>query len=228
MRLRFLFGLVVCLVCGPAHGQSSSTGTLAITSTTAGAEVYVDGEKRGLIPLPGPISLSPGQHTIKVLKPGFAPLIDVFTIHKRKPTVVEAELVPVAGVLIVAANVEKAHVFIDGKFIGEAPLTTEMPVGPRAIQVSKGGYKDFFQNISSVAGQDVLLDIKLDELPPEINPYKQTAPPPAKWYEKWWVWTAAAGGVAVVLSVTLAVVFTRPGDPCANNPLACYTVVLSK
>ena len=62
-------------------------------------------------------------------------------------------------------------------------------VGARAVQVSKGGYKDFFQNIAAVAGQEVNLDVLLEELPVGVNPYKPPPPPPPKWYEKWWVWT---------------------------------------
>src|SRR5207253_1607077 len=128
--------------------------------------------------LPGPLPLSLGEHTIKVVKPGFAPLIDVLVIQKKKPTKLEVELVPISGVLKVGANVEKAKVFVDGKFVGEVPLTVEIPVGAQAVQVSRGGYKDFFQNVSSVAGQEIALDVKLEELPEGLNPYKPPPPPP--------------------------------------------------
>jgi hypothetical protein len=232
-----LFALALVLVGAVAHaktppasgGSSTSPGTLVLGSQTPGAEVYVDGEKVGMVPLPGPLSFSPGEHTIKIVKPGFAPLIDVFTIGRKRETRFEGELVPVAGVLNITANIEKANVFIDGKFVGEAPITTEMPVGPRAVQVSKGGYKDFFQNVSSVAGQDVNLDVKLEELPMGLNPYKPPPPPPPKWYEKWWVWTAAAGGVvAVVIAVAVPLALTTgTSDPCAgSNNIGCYTVTV--
>jgi hypothetical protein len=178
--------------------QATGPGSLVITCQTEGAEVFVDGEKKGTVPLPGPIVLTPGEHTIKVQKAGFAPLIDVFKIAKRGQTKLDVELVPVSGALKINANVEKARVFVDGKFMCEAPCSSEMGVGARAVQVSKGGYKDFFQNVEAVAGQELVLDVKMEELPPELNPYKPPPPPPAKWYEKWWVWTAAVGGAAVV------------------------------
>jgi len=227
-----LFAIALLLMSAPAFAKTplvpaAAPGTLVLGSATPGAEVYVDGEKVGMVPLPGPLPFSPGEHTIKIVKPGFAPLIDVFNIGRKKETRFEAELVPVAGVLNIAANVEKAHVFIDGKFVGEAPLTTELQVGPRAVQVSKGGFKDFFQNISSVAGQEVSLDVKLEELPMGLNPYKPPPPPPPKWYEKWWVWTAAAGGVvAVVVAVTVPLVLTsQKTDPCAGgNTIGCFTL----
>jgi hypothetical protein len=202
--------LLVCASAALAKAPPPAApvpGTLAITSTTEGAEVFIDGERVGIVPLTGPLPLQPGEHTIKVQKAGFAPLIDVFKIQKKTQTKLEVELVPISGAVRVTSSVEKARVFIDGKFVCEAPCSSEMPVGPRAIQVSKGGYKDFFQNISSVAGQEVVLDVKLEELPAELNPYRVAPPPPARWYEKWWVWTAgvvALGAVVTAIAVPVA------------------------
>jgi hypothetical protein len=193
-------------------------GVLEVSSTTTGAEVSIDGESVGTIPLAGPITtLTPGEHTIKVEKPGFAPYIDVFKIDRKKPARVDVELVPVAGVLKLKSSVEGARVYVDGKFVGEAPITTEMQVGPRAVQVSKGGYKDFFQNVSSVAGQEVNLDVLLEELPVGVNPYKPPPPPPPKWYEKWWVWTVGAVGVGVVVTAVVVPAYYATRDPIGDH-----------
>jgi hypothetical protein len=194
-------------------GPPAKNGLLLIESSTAGAEIFVDGEKIGVVPLSGPWPLPLGEHTIKVVKPGFAPLIDVVTIKKKAPTKVEAELVPISGVLKVTANVDKAKVFVYGKFVGEAPCTVETPVGAQAVQVSRGGYKDFFQNISSVAGQEIALEVKLEELPEGLNPYKPAPPPPRKTYEKWWVWTLAAAGVGVVVTAIVVPIYAVCRDP---------------
>ncbi|MDB4968609.1 MAG: S-layer-like array protein [Myxococcales bacterium] len=207
---------------GGAAGAVAKAGAFEITSATAGAEVFIDGERIGTIPLGAPLTtLIPGEHTIKVVKPGFAPYIDVFKIDRRKPTRLEVELVAVAGVLRVKANVEAARLYVDGKFVGEAPITTEVQVGARAVQLSKGGYKDFFQNVSAVAGQDVNLDITLEELPIGVNPYKPPPPPPPRWYEKWWVWTVGAVGVGVVVTAVVVPVYYATRDPlgdfCRNN-----------
>jgi hypothetical protein len=201
-----------------APGAAAKAGALEISSSTAGADVAIDGERVGTIPLPGPITtLPPGEHTIKVEKPGFAPYIDVFKIDRKKPTKVEVELVAVAGVLKIKSNVEAARIYVDGKFVGEAPLTTEIGVGARAVQVSKGGYKDFFQNISAVAGQEVNLDVLLEELPMGANPYKPPPPPPPKWYEKWWVWTVGAVGVGVVVTAVVVPAYYATRDPIGDH-----------
>jgi hypothetical protein len=201
-----------------AHTAAARAGALEIASTTEGAVVTVDGERVGTIPLAGPLtSLSPGEHTIKVEKPGFAPYIDVFKIDRKKPTHVDVELVAVAGVLKLKTNVEAARVYVDGKFVGEAPLTAEVAVGARAVQVSKGGYRDFFQNISAVAGQEVNLDVQLEELPVGFNPYKPPPPPPPRWYEKWWVWTVGAVGVGAVVTAVVVPVYYGTQNPIDNH-----------
>jgi len=215
---------VSLLTAVPASAQraqpaaAGKAGALEVVSSTTGADVSVDGERVGTIPLAGPITtLTPGEHTIKVEKPGFAPYIDVFKIDRKKPTKVEVELVAVAGVLKIKSNVEAARVYVDGKFVGEAPLTTEIGVGARAVQVSKGGFKDFFQNISAVAGQEVNLDVLLEELPMGANPYKPPPPPPPKWYEKWWVWTVGAVGVGVVVTAVVVPAYYATRDPIGDH-----------
>jgi hypothetical protein len=210
----------------PKEKDTATSGTLMVGSSTSGAEVFVDGERVGTVPLAAPLPFAPGEHTIKVVKPGFAPLIDVFTIKHRKETRVEAELTPVAGVLNIIASVEKTQVFIDGQFVGEAPLTVEMQTGKRSIKAHKGGYKDFLQHVDAVAGQEVNLEVKLEELPVELNPYAVKPLKPARWYEKWWVWTAAAGGVVAIVVIAVGVTQgTKVPDACSgSNVVGCFFV----
>ncbi len=220
-------GLVATVPAAPARAQRAApktAATLEVQSGTVGAELFVDGQKLGEVPLPGPLPITVGEHTIKVVKPGFAPYIDVFKAERKKPTRLEVELVPVAGVLKMSANVEGARVYIDGKYVGEAPLTTEMAVGARAVQVSKGGFVDFFQNVAAVAGLEVNLDVQLEELPMGVNPYKPPPPPPPKWFEKWWVWTVGAVGVAAVVTAVVVPTYYGTRDPvgdfCRGNACA--------
>lgn len=207
--------------------SAATPGSLVIGSSTTGAEVDVDGEQVGVVPLPGPVPLQPGEHTIKVSKVGYAPLIDVFKIQRHKETHLQVDSTPVAGALKVSANIDQARVFVDGKFVCETPCTTEVQVGVRTIQVSKGGYHDYFKNLEAVAGQELALDVKMEELPAGLNPYKPPPPPPPKWYEKWWVWTAGAAGVAIVVTAIVVPVALTSQDPIAGfHP--SYTFTLGK
>ena len=222
------FGVIASLVLAPAPAvaaDSKTTGTLVINATTLGAEIFVDGERVGTTPLGGPVPLSAEEHTLKVTKPGFAPLIDVIRITKRKATKIEVDLTPVAAILRVRSTVAEARIFVDGKFVGQAPLEAELPVGARAIQVSRGGYKDFFQNVEAVAGQEVALEVTLEELPPDANPYKPKAPRAPKWYEKAWVWSVGVIGVGVVVTAVVVPIVITQRDPIKEfAPSYTYTV----
>ncbi|HVU04698.1 MAG TPA: PEGA domain-containing protein [Polyangiaceae bacterium] len=43
----------------------SKVGEVTVNSDTAGAQVTVDGDEKGTIPLPGPLYLAPGAHTVE-------------------------------------------------------------------------------------------------------------------------------------------------------------------
>jgi len=213
------------LAARTSAAEPRGSGSLVLNATTLGAEVYVDGERVGSTPLPGPVPLSADEHTLKVIKPGYAPLIDVIRVVRRRVTKIDVDLTPVAAILRVRSSVPEARVFVDGKFVGQAPLETELPVGARSVQVSRAGYKDFFQNVEAVAGQEIGLEVSLEELPADLNPYKPKAPPPPKWYEKWWVWTVGVVGVGVIVTAVVVPVVMSNRDPIKEfGPSYTYTV----
>jgi hypothetical protein len=213
-RLAFVVAAVFALGFAPcvAHAERGM-GQLVVNAQTLGAEVFVDGVSAGLTPLSTPLTLTAEEHTLKVQKLGYAPLIDVIKIQRHKQTKIDVDLPPVSGILRVRSTIKEARVFVDGKFAGEAPLETEMPVGARAIQVSKAGFKDFFKNVDAVAGQEIAIEVVLEELPADINPYKPKPPPPPKWYEKWWVWTVGVVGVGAVVTAVVVPVVLVNKDP---------------
>jgi hypothetical protein len=187
-----------------AAAPKGQEGKLVLTSSTEGAQVFIDGELAGTTPLKEPISLKPGKYTLKMVKRGYTEYIDVFTIKARKETKLDIDLLPVAGVVRITSNVTGARIFVDGKFVGETPLETEVPVGARSIKATKGGYRDLLKQIDVVAGQALNLDLALEELPADQNPFRPAPPKALKWYETWWVWAVLAGG-ASALAVAIAV-----------------------
>jgi hypothetical protein len=179
------------------------TGLLELNSTTEGADVMVDGAPVGKIPLAEPVKLPVGQHTLKMTLQGYTEYLDVFTIQRNKTTTLDIDLLPYAGVLQVTCNVEKARVYIDGKFEGTSPLEQEVLIGKRAIKVRKAGYYDYLGKVASIAGKVQRLHVTLKAMPVGSTPYRPPPPPPPKWYEKWYVW---AGGAAGVAAITVAIV----------------------
>jgi len=215
-------------VAAAAPRGAANVGTLALSSQTEGAEVFIDGKAVGKIPLAAPISLKPGKYTLKMSKRGYTEYIDVFTIRARKETKLDIDLLPVAGVMRITANVQPARVFVDGKFVGETPLEAEVPAGPRVIKLTKGGYRDLTKKVDVVAGQPVNLDLTLEELPADQNPFRPPPPKPLKWYERWWVWAVIAGGTTALALVVALPSYYLGRDPVdAFGPQFCWGVGVS-
>jgi hypothetical protein len=196
---------------GPA--RAAETG-FALAGATDLADVYLDGDKIGTTPLPGVVPCPGGEHTIRVVRPGYAPYIDVFKVREGRVTRIEVELAPVSGVLRLSVNVDKARVFLDGQFVGEAPLESDLKIGPHQLRVARFGYRERSVTVTAVAGKVEELKLRLEELPEGENPYKPAAPPPPKWYERWWVWTAGAGAVAAVAVAVIVPVVYSTRSPC--------------
>lgn len=196
-----------------AAAESKGLNSLTLACSPPGADVFVDAQNIGKAPIELPVPVSNGGHTLKVSKLGYAPYIDAFTAKPGKQVKLEIELAPVAGVLHVTANIKGARVLVDGKYVGEAPTDVEMDVGARAIQVEKGCYTEFFQNVLAVAGKDENLDVKLAELPQnETNPCYVKPLPPPKWYQKKWVWgVVAAAAVLIAGGIVVGATVHPPG-----------------
>lgn len=228
--MRVLAALLVGLVVGAsapagAAPRGGNTGVLVLSSQTEGAEVFVDGKLVGKTPLAEPITLKPGKYTLKMTKRGHTEYIDVFTIRARKETKLDIDLLPVAGILRITANVQPARVFVDGKFVGETPLETEVSPGARTLKLTKGGYKELVKKVEVVAGQPQNLDLTLEELPADQNPFRPPPPRALKWYEKWWVWAVIAGSATALALVVALPSYYAGRDPVdAFGPQFCWGV----
>jgi hypothetical protein len=102
-------------------------GKLTIVTRPAGADVTVDGERRGTTPLT--LSIPPGAHTVSV-RSGSDERVLPLTVAPDADIVRELEMTaaapPVAsGVLTVVTDPAGARVTIDGRPAGTSPLTLE-------------------------------------------------------------------------------------------------------
>lgn len=187
---------------------------LSLRCTPDDAEIFIDGDSVGKTPLKNVLPLKVGEHTIRVSRPGFTPFIDVFKAKEGQVAKLEVELVPISGVLRLTAEGTGVRVFVDEKYVGDAPVETELTTGNHAVRAERPGYYPESFNVSAVAGQVVDKSVTLKELPPDQNPYLRKPPPPQKWYQKWWVWTIGAVGVAAVATAIIVPVVLSRKDVC--------------
>ncbi len=212
----FLFALAIGLFSSTAAAQRP--GTLVIEGDYDGAEVFIDAELVGTLPM-DPLELAPGNHTIRVSRGGYTEFTDVFRIRPRVETSVVVEMMAISMALTINTAPEEVQVFVDGEYAGETPLELELDEGEHSLRLKKFGYHDMMQTVQAVAGQDDTLDLALEALPQE-QLEELTTPPPDPWYAKPWVWAVLGGGLAVAALVAV-IVFVATQDQQTQADMFC-------
>jgi hypothetical protein len=181
--------------------KPGAKGKVALISTSTGATVEIDNQKVGVVPLPGPMEVDPGEHSIRVHLRGWTEHLDTFTVTAGQQTDVEVDLLPVAGIVRIVTPQPGATVKVNGKVIGVTPFDQEVSVGKAELVVSLTGHKDFIQTLDIIPGRAYDLNPKLEAIPGvklETTQVKEGGSQPAV-YEQWWFWTilglVAAGGI---------------------------------
>lgn len=133
-----------------------ATGRLLVRSSPGGAEVFVNGERRGVTPL-ALRDLPFGAYTVRVVRAGFTPVEQRVAIDAGRPArslelaltrggasgaTAAAPAEPAApGSLLVESRPAGARVFVDGADIGVTPVTVpRLPAGPHAVRIERPGY----------------------------------------------------------------------------------------
>jgi hypothetical protein len=128
---------------------------LTVTTTPAGAEVVIDGQRRGVTPLT--LAVSPGAHTlllrgasgertVSLAATAGADIVRDFELAASAP-------VPVTGELSIVTDPAGAQVTVDGKAAGASPLTVNgLTPGEHALTVS-GPTGSAQRTVQVVAGQ---------------------------------------------------------------------------
>ena len=176
--------------------------TIAVSSMTRGAKVYLNDQEVGEVPLKAPMTVKAGEtYSIRVQKRGYAPYIETVMAGGGQNSVVEADLVPNMGVLRIDCNVLRARVTLAGKPIGMTPFDGDVTPGKHELRVAMPGYIQDTRQIQIEAGQEQRLQIALAEVPaPVVEEDKSIL-------GRWWFWTAV--GAVVVGGVTAGVVATQ-------------------
>lgn len=210
--------LLACTGIEAAAGEGS--GSIRIVTATSKALVRVDGQKVGHTPISDPVPLSAGDHVVKVTKPGHTSFLEVIRVEKGKTRTLEIDLFPIKGVLRVSSDKPASRVYVDGKFMGRAPVELELSPGSHSVRVSLLGHKDVIRHFTSKEGRVARLKAVL--VPLETSTPVVVATPvkrKEKFYQKWWFWTSIAGGVvALAISVVVPIALRKEDPTRSFNP----------
>ena len=146
----------------PAFAQDdTSTGTLTVTSSVAGARVFVDYEDRGEAPLD--LALAPGRYNVRVALDGHEPFVRMAEITSGGAASVDAQLLTGDGTVEFIVVPKGAAITIDDEDVGKAPRRlTDFTDGEHSYTLSADRYEPFTGTFDFTQGQNILLVHELE------------------------------------------------------------------
>ncbi len=147
--------------------QGAFLGFLHIKTDVPGAAVFLDNKGQGQVgTTPWGNVLSTGKHTFWVEKPGYKIIKQEFDIALAEQKRIDLELERMSfGSLLVKSNVEGAKVFVDGQFLGPAPLEEQVSPGSHKVKIEAEGLKDYETDVVVSRGQQTKTLVRLNNKP---------------------------------------------------------------
>ena len=153
-----------------ALSPMQSTGSLRVSSSPSGAEVFIDEIYRGYTPLTVG-SLSSGRHTVRLHLSGYQDFTRTADISAGSEAVVQATMNPVyqptTGDIIVSSVPDGASIYLNGGYRGitlqgNAFDISGVTPGTHTIALMKSGYQDYTTRVSVSAGSIVTVSATLN------------------------------------------------------------------
>lgn len=139
-----------------------------VTSEPKGAEVTLNGEKKGKTPLT--LKKVPfGSHEIAVRMKGHDRVNEMVEVKSKETVDFHAKLKELPGALAVSSEPKGAKVKLNGEVKGETPMSiTGLKAGSYTLSLTKSGYQSIEEKKTVIAGEEVKATYSL----------KSNAPPP--------------------------------------------------
>jgi PKD repeat protein len=167
---------------------TATAGTLAITSTPAGATVFIDNVIQGVTPLIL-TDTATGRHALLLTKEGYDDYTRGFTVEPSTPATIGATLTrsvtepttrptPSYGSIALTSIPSGAMVNIDGSMRGTTPsVIPDVLPGNHELILSLRGYDDWNQVISVGSGQTSAVNAILTAIPVSTGSLAVTSDP---------------------------------------------------
>jgi PEGA domain-containing protein len=125
--------------------KAPTDGTLVVTSMPPGADVLVEGVHVGKTPYEAPAPA--GEYWLAVRAEGYAQFDARVTIVAGQKKEIAATLAKAFAVKI-ESTPANAAVFVDGKRVGETPMTLTLTAGDHDLFIEKAGYQRYTQKLA--------------------------------------------------------------------------------
>jgi serine/threonine-protein kinase len=176
-----LIGAWAYLRQSPLNFDAPAAGTPAtfrVEAEPAGARVWLDEKEVGRAPVALPVS--GGRHKVRVTVDGYAPAeLTMEIVPGTAPPPLRFVLEPITMRLGVRSQPEGAAVKVDGRPLGESPLSgATLPIGMHEVRIEKRGYLPYVHSVEGSAGETVEVSAVLTPVSPRSRT-SPPAPPPA-------------------------------------------------
>ncbi len=156
---------------GSSDDETSINGSIAITSFPANASIYIDGNATGSRTNTTLVNVSPGEHTIKLVLPGYPNMTRTVTVEAGKriqiDLIFEGDATDKAatrtGSIAITSFPANASIYIDGNATGIRTSATlgAIPAGEHTIDLVLPGYRNATRTVTVDEGGHVALDMIL-------------------------------------------------------------------
>jgi len=191
-------------------------GTISVESSPSGAEIYFNGDYRGL----APVTISevwPGSYTISAEKEGYHTYTTTTSVSSGTRSNVYCPLSPLntAGSLYVLSDPSGANIYLDASYKGKTPMTiSTIAAGTHILEIDHAGYYDWKSNVDVPAGGTRTISASLNPVPASST--------------GWIYVTSSPGGASVALDNNLVGQTPYSGSLKLNNiGVGSHTVSLT-
>lgn len=174
---------------------------VTLTVNEPGAEISVDGEKVGESPLAAPLTLTQGERTFKVTKPGFRPFAKTQNVQGGTKVTLDVALEPELreGRLRVVAGLGDT-IAVDGKVVGKGQWEGTLAAGAHTLTVSGKGKREHQTEVVIEDGQLRSERVSLEAIP-------KSGPPEKDRDDSSGTWMMLGGGAALAVGLGIAAFF---------------------
>jgi hypothetical protein len=142
-------------------------GSIFVESSPSGAQIYFNGNYRGLAPLTIN-DVWPGSYTISAELNGYHPYSTTATVYQGRQSDVLCPLprLDTSGALYILSAPSNADVTLDGVYKGRTPLTlNNLAATTHILQLDHAGYYDWKSNVEVPAGGTRTISGTLNPIP---------------------------------------------------------------
>lgn len=131
----------------PADMPARGSASLFVTSEPKSAEIFLNGVRVGNTQNPL-IPIAPGRYNVELRKKGYVPENDVVELGDEETQFLAFSLREIKGGSIMVSSLPSADVYLDGKLVGQSPMTIEALPGQRTLRLARPGFESAAQAVT--------------------------------------------------------------------------------